>query len=111
MSYMNPTAFPAMLELLTSPPHEIDMLLEDSWGRTALHVAAEYGNDVAVETLLDRGADKLAEDHKAKTAYQYAADAVAGTYTLRVMDDVDNVYKQKKAYERIEEMLLLNKSM
>eukprot|EP00656_Telonema_subtile_P008852 TRINITY_DN1413_c0_g1_i3.p2 TRINITY_DN1413_c0_g1~~TRINITY_DN1413_c0_g1_i3.p2 ORF type:complete len:100 (-),score=16.31 TRINITY_DN1413_c0_g1_i3:393-692(-) len=63
MSYMNPTAFPAMLELLTSPPHEIDMLLEDSWGRTALHVAAEYGNDVAVETLLDRGADKLAEDH------------------------------------------------
>jgi len=41
-------------------------------GKTALMMAASHGQDGAVKTLLELGADKKIKDHEGKTAEDYA---------------------------------------
>eukprot|EP00658_Telonema_sp_P-2_P005427 TRINITY_DN12024_c0_g1_i3.p1 TRINITY_DN12024_c0_g1~~TRINITY_DN12024_c0_g1_i3.p1 ORF type:complete len:141 (+),score=49.06 TRINITY_DN12024_c0_g1_i3:93-515(+) len=106
MCIKHPESFSDIVELLSVEGHIVDPSKADTFRRTALHTAAEYGHEAAVQTLLDKGCDKEDKDHKEKTAYDYAADAVAGTYTQRVQDDVINPAAQQEAYQCIEDMLL-----
>lgn len=59
---------------------EVDKLLRitNNEGRTALHVAAEYGGDAIVRLLLCNGADKRLLDNDAQTPIDLAITARAG---------------------------------
>lgn len=106
MVYKNSTQFEAILSLIQSQCREVDIAAADIYGRTALHVAAEFGNENAVQCLVARGLDKDCKDHKGKTAYDIAAAGAQETYSTRVNSDVANPHALKPAYESIETFLL-----
>lgn len=49
----------------------------DKEGRTALMLAAIFGNASAINILLDRGADKTRKDNKSKTAFDYVTTTLS----------------------------------
>ena len=58
--------------LLKDNPDEISR--QDSYGRTALHEAAQAGSDNIVNKLLKAGANPFLEDYQGKTPFDYAAE-------------------------------------
>jgi ankyrin repeat protein len=49
--------------------------LQDKQGRTALMIAADYGNASLADALLKAGADSTITNHNGQTAFAIARDA------------------------------------
>jgi ankyrin repeat protein len=84
--------------LLNAAPWAIDMLSPDGW--TALHLAAFFGNDAMVVTLLERGADAHVQSRAFESNFAMHAAAAGGRIgkdafaKLIVATGVDALQKQ-----------------
>ena len=72
-----------VVECLVSNKKGCDVNAKDNHGRTALHLAAEYGYYESMRILVKHGCDINAKDNRGWTALHYAS---AGDYEFKLCE-------------------------